>query len=385
MSDTKSLLFSPLTIKGLTLKNRIVVAPMCQYSAIDGFVGDWHIPHLTQFALGGAGLVLMEATAVTAEGRISHGCSGLWSDDHVEPLRPIIRMAQSYGAAIGIQLGHAGRKASTSRPWDGEAPLGDADVAHGEPPWQTVGPSAIAFDEGWPVPHALTTNEIAGLINAWCDAARRAHAAGFDVVEIHMAHGYLAHSFLSPIANQRTDAYGGSEDNCMRFGLELVEAVRAVWPQEKPLFVRVSAIDGKVGGLTLDNTVTLAKHLKSLGVDVIDCSSGGISGSGISTMPPRAPGYQVDYASTVRRDAEIKTQAVGLITSPAQAETILTLGAADLIALAREVLSDPHWPRHAARALGETDPYADMPIQYAHWLRRRAGSHGETPSPRRSG
>ena len=377
---SKNVLFSPMTVRGLTLKNRIVIAPMCQYSAQDGIVNDWHLTHLNQFAMGGAGLILMEATAVERRGRITHGCTGLWSDAHRDAMRPIVEQVKARGAAIGIQLAHAGRKASISRPWEGDCPLSEREFAKGEMNWDTVGASPVPFDEGWLVPEELSPSDIAELIGRWCDAARRADELGFDVVEIHSAHGYLSHSFLSPMSNRRTDAYGGSLDNRMRFTLELCEAVRAAWPEDKPLFLRISSTDGKVNGWDIDDSVELARRVKALGVDVIDCSSGGIAGYGENTLPPPTPGYQVGYAAEIRRGANIATQAVGLITRGAQAETILRSGAADLIALAREVLYDPYWPRHAAIDLGEEDPYTDMPVQYGYWLGMRAkGMFGARP------
>ena len=376
----KNVLFSPMTIRGLTLKNRIVIAPMCQYSAQDGIVNDWHLTHLNQFAMGGAGLVLMEATAVERRGRITHGCTGLRSDAHRDAMRPIVDQVKARGAAIGIQLAHAGRKASISRPWEGDCPLSEREFAKGEMNWDIVGASPVSFDDGWLVPAELSPSDIADLIGRWCDAARRADDLGFDVVEIHSAHGYLSHSFLSPLSNRRTDTYGGSRDNRMRFTLELCEAVRAAWPQEKPLFLRISSSDGKVDGWDIGDSVELAKRVKALGVDVVDCSSGGISGYGENTLPPSTPGYQVGYAAEIRRRADIATQAVGLITRGAQAETILRSGAADLVALAREVLFDPYWPRHAAIDLGEDDVYADMPVQYGYWLGMRAkGLFGARP------
>ena len=376
----KNVLFSPFTVRGLTLKNRIVIAPMCQYSAEDGIVNDWHLAHLNQFAMGGAGLILMEATAVERRGRITHGCTGLWSDQHRDAMRPIVEQVKARGAAIGIQLAHAGRKASISRPWEGDCPLSEREFAKGEMNWDTVGASPVPFDDRWLVPAELSPSDIADLIGRWCDAARRAEELGFDVIEIHSAHGYLSHSFLSPMSNKRTDAYGGSRDNRMRFTMELCEAVRAVWPAEKPLFLRISATDGKVDGWDIEDSVELIKRVKDLGVDVVDCSSGGISGYGDNTLPPPTPGYQAGYAAQIRREAGVATQAVGLITRGAQAETILRAGAADLIALARGVLFDPYWPRHAAADLGEDDIYADMPVQYGYWLSMRAkGMFGARP------
>lgn len=368
----RTALFSPIQVRGQTFKNRVVIAPMCQYSAVDGMLNDWHLTHLNQFAMGGAGLVIMEATAVEKRGRITWGDSGLWSDAHMEPMWPVVQQVKARGAAIGIQLAHAGRKASISRPWEGDCPLSPREIAKGEVPWETVGASPVAFDDGWIVPHELSASEIADMVDKWADATRRAEKLGFDMVEIHSAHGYLSHSFLSPLSNRRSDGYGGDRNGRMRFTLEVVEAVRAAWPDDKPLFLRISCVDGKRDGWDIADSVELAKRAKALGIDVIDCSSGGIAGYGENTLPPSTPGYQVGHAATIRREAEIMTQAVGLITDPAQAETILRSGAADFTALAREVLHDPYWARHAALALGEPDAFADWPVQYGHWLAMRA-------------
>jgi len=369
---TRNRLFEPFAVRGLTLKNRVVISPMCQYSAADGMLNHWHMVHLSQFALGGAGLVFVEATAVEKRGRITWGDSGLWSDAHMAPMRAVVESVKAQGSGIGIQLAHAGRKASISRPWEGDCPLSPREIAKGEVPWDIVGPSPVAFDEGWIVPHELSVSEIADVVDAWARAARRAVKVGFDCVEIHSAHGYLSHSFLSPMSNRRTDRYGGSRDNRMRFTLELVEAVRGAIPEDMPLFLRLSCIDGKKDGWDIDDSIETAKRAKAQGVDVIDCSSGGIAGYGDNLLSPATPGYQVEHAAAIRRAAEIATQAVGLIVDPAQAETILQAGAADLVALAREVLNDPYWARHAAIALNEPDPFVDWPIQYGHWLRLRA-------------
>ena len=365
-------LFEPFEVRGLTLKNRAVVSPMCQYSAMDGMLNDWHVVHLGQFAMGGTGLVIIEATAVEQRGRITYGDSGLWSDAHMEPMRKVVEAIKSRGAAAGIQLAHAGRKASISRPWEGDCPLSPREIAKGEVPWDIVGASAVPFDDGWLVPHELSVPEIGEVVEAWKAAARRAVEVGFDMIEIHSAHGYLGHSFLSPLSNRRTDAYGGDRDGRMRFTLEVVEAVRGVIPDDMPLFLRLSCIDGKKDGWAIEDSVALAGKAKALGVDVIDCSSGGIAGYGENILPPPTPGYQVEHAATVRREAGIATQAVGLIVDPAQAETILRSGAADLVALARELLHNPYWTRHAALSLDEPDAFADWPIQYGHWLGLRA-------------
>ena len=364
-------LFDPLEIRGLTLKNRTVVAPMCQYSATEGLFNDWHMIHLNQFAMGGFGLIFTEATAVERRGRITWGDAGLWSDDHIEPVKPIVEAVKSRGSAIGIQLAHAGRKASISRPWEGDCPLSEREIAKGEVPWETVGASAVPFDEGWIVPHELTPSEIRDMVETWAAAARRAVAAGFDLIEIHSAHGYLSHSFYSPMSNRRSDEYGGSRDNRMRFTLEVVEAVRGAIPDDMPLFLRISCIDGKKDGWDIADSIELARRAKALGVDVIDCSSGGIAGYGENALPPATPGYQVGHAADIRRESGIATQAVGLITSAAQAESTLRAGAADLVALAREALNDPYFPRHAAIELQEPGAFADMPIQYGHWLGMR--------------
>ena len=369
---SRNFLFAPLEVRGLTLKNRAVVSPMCQYSAVEGLLNDWHTIHLAQFAMGGMALVFVEATAVERRGRISWGDSGLWSDEHIEPMKRVVDLIKARGSAAGIQLAHAGRKASISRPWEGDCPLSPREIAKGEVPWEIVGASPVPFDEGWITPHELSRDEIRDVIEAWAEAARRAVRIGFDVVEIHSAHGYLSHSFYSPMSNRRTDAYGGSRENRMRFTLEVVEAVRAVLPQDMPLFLRLSCVDGKRDGWMIEDSIVLAREAKSCGVDVVDCSSGGISGYGENILPLPTPGYQVAHAADIRRDADVMTQAVGLVTSAAQAESILRAGAADLVALAREALHNPYWARHAALELNEPDAFADWPIQYGHWLGLRA-------------
>ena len=329
-------LFSPLTLRSLTLRNRIMMSPMCMYSAAeDGRATDWHLAHYMARAAGGAGLIVMEATAVEPRGRISRGDLGLWDDAQVEPLARIVRLVQAEGAAAGVQLSHAGRKAFTAK------------KGHG--PQMPVAPSALAFGEGWRRPHKLAEEEIGKIIAAWQAAAARALAAGLDLIEIHGAHGYLSHQFLSPIANHRADAYGGSLAHRARFLLEVTNAVRQVWPADKPLFVRLSATDWMPGGLTPAEVVEVARELGSYGVDLIDCSSGGM----VPTSPPSiGPGYQVPFAEQVRREAQIATAAVGLITTPELADEIVRNGRADLVAMGRELLRSPYWPLHAARALG---------------------------------
>ncbi len=365
---THSNLFSPLTLRGVTLRNRTVVSPMCQYSAVDGFANDWHFVHLGQFAMGGFGLVFTEAAAVVAEGRITHGDLGLWSDGHVPGVRRIADYVQAQGAKFGVQLGHAGRKASMQRPWFGNAALGPADHARGDHAWPIVGPIATPHSEGWLVPQALDKAGIARIVAAFAAAAKRAVAAGVDAIEIHGAHGYLLHSFLSPFSNRRTDAYGGDLAGRMRFALEVARATRDAWPANKPLFYRASSVDGVEGGWSLDDTVVLAKELKSIGVDVIDCSAGGFL---VSRLDMRK-GYLVGNAARVRREAGIATQAVGFIVDAQQAEEVVASGAADLVAVAREALVDPHWAGRAAVALQGEAGWAQWPAQYGWWLERRA-------------
>jgi 2,4-dienoyl-CoA reductase-like NADH-dependent reductase (Old Yellow Enzyme family) len=343
-------LFTPLTLREVTLRNRIGVSPMCQYSAEDGFPNDWHFVHLGSRAVGGAGLVMVEATAVEARGRISPWDTGIWKDEHIHAFARIAKFVRSQGAAAGIQIAHAGRKASVRRPWDGGGP-----IPRSEGGWQTVAPSPIPFAATDPVPHELTVEEITGLIAAYRDAARRALEAGFQVLEIHGAHGYLIHEFLSPLSNHRTDGYADR----FRFALEVTEAVRSVWPANLPLFFRVSASDWVAGGWTPEDTVVLAGWLRELGVDLIDCSSGGMVPT---AQVPTLPGYQVPFAEKVRKEAQIATAAVGLITTPKQANSIVADGKADIVLMAREFLRDPYFPARAADILSEK---AVPPPQYA--------------------
>jgi len=336
-------LFSPLTLRGTTTRNRIWVSPMCQYSAIDGMPGDWHLVHLGARAAGGAGLVIGEATAVTPEGRISPADTGLWSDEQAGAWARITAFVRAQGAVPGVQLGHAGRKASTDVPWLGRGTVDPADGG-----WQAVAPSALASGDG-ATPRELTEADVAGVVRAFADAAVRADAAGFEVVELHAAHGYLLHQFLSPLSNRRTDRYGGDFAGRTRLLLEVVDAVRRVWPDGRPLLVRVSATDWADGGWDLDQTVQLARDLVGHGVDLVDVSSGGL-------VPHQqvvtGPGYQVPFARAVREGSGLPTAAVGLITEPAQAEQVLAEGSADAVLLARAVLRDPMWPLRAAHELG---------------------------------
>lgn len=376
------LLFSPLTIRGRTLRNRIVVPPMHQYSADHGAATDWHLVNLGRFATGGASLVFVESTKVDIKGRGTVGDLALWDDRYVAPLARVAAFIQSQGALAGIQLGHSGRKGRTGRPWEGNSPLPPpAGVTSWSEvdDWELLGPSAVSFGDGWPTPRALARQEIQALAEAWGAAARRADRAGFDVVEIHAAHGYLVHQFLSPASNHRTDEYGGSLANRMRFLLEIVEQARLNWPVEKPLFVRLSAEDG--AGWTLDDSVALARELKGRGVDVIDCSSGGIIARPAWHQPVHY-GYQVPYAERIRADADILTMAVGLIVHGDQAEDILQSGRADLIGVGREMLINPNWPLDAARKLGVDRPFDLVPAQAAYWLaaREKRGTSGSSSS-----
>ncbi len=346
-------LFSPFRLREIELKNRIVVSPMCEYSAKDGHPQAWHLVHLGSRAIGGASLVFTEATAVEARGRISAVDTGIYEDAHVASWRPIAEFIRTHGAAPGMQLAHAGRKASTAPPWSGGKPVALQDGG-----WQPVGPSALAFDAGYNVPRELSAGEIGEIAAAFRKSAERALAAGFEVLEIHAAHGYLLHQFLSPLSNARTDEYGGKFENRIRGVKQVVSAVREVWPQRLPLFVRVSATDWKEGGWDLSQTIALAQQLKPLGVDLIDVSSGG-SLPGVKI--PFGPGYQTGFAEAIRKEAGIATGAVGMITEPMQAETILATEQADLVFLAREMLRDPYWPRRAAKAL---DVKIEAPAQY---------------------
>ena len=360
-------LFDPLNIRDITFANRVFVSPMCEYSSTDGYVSDWHFVHLGSRAVGGAGLVLTEATAVLPEGRISPQDLGIWMDDHIEPLARIIRFVSEQGSVAGMQLAHAGRKASTYRPWEGHGAIPQSKGG-----WNNVvAPSAVPFADNYPMPQALSIDGIKNIVSAFAAAARRACEAGFRVVEIHAAHGYLIHEFLSPLSNQRTDSYGGSFENRIRILREIVTAVRDSWPERAPLFVRISATDWIEGGWDIQQSVELACQLVKLGVDQIDCSSGG---NALQAKIPVAPGYQTPFAEQIRREANILTGAVGMITSPIQAENILVAGQADAIIIAREFLRDPYWPLRAARELGQ--PIA-WPVQYLRAAPE--GSHSRVP------
>lgn len=365
-------LFEPVALRGITLRNRLVVAPMCQYSARNGYVDDHHLIHLGRFAMGGFGLVFVEATAVVPEGRITHGDLGIWTDNQIPGLARIASALKMYGAVAGIQIAHAGPRAATQRPWEGNGALIDVDFQRGEEPWQVVSASDKPYADGWLKPTALTREAMAEVKDAFVNAARRANAAGFDVVEVHCAHGFLLNGFLSPVTNDRTDEFGGDLEGRMRFPLEVMEAVRAAWPEDKPLFVRVSAVDGFREGMSIEDTVVFARHLKELGVDIVDCSSGGIAPR---YEYPLSYGYQVSYAQKVRSEAGVGTAAVGLIVNGQQAQAIVANDQADLVAIGREALVDPNFPLQAEAQLGAADPqnlFGSWPTQVTWWLQRRA-------------
>jgi 2,4-dienoyl-CoA reductase-like NADH-dependent reductase (Old Yellow Enzyme family) len=345
-------LFTPFTQRGVTLRNRLVVAPMCQYSCVDGVPGEWHLVHLGSRAVGGVGAVIVEATAVTPEGRISPADCGLWNDAQTEAFRRITAFMREHGAVPGVQLAHAGRKASTAPPWQGGGPVSPANGG-----WLPVAPCALPFADTYPVPHELTRVEIQSLVDAFTSATIRALRAGFELIELHLAHGYLGHQFLSPLTNRRADSYGGDFQGRVRFALEVTRAVRATWPQERPLWVRISATDWVEGGWDLAQSLELARLLAALGVDLIDCSSGGLVPH---AKVPLAPGYQVPFAAAIRRGAGIATGAVGLITGAKQAEEILAAESADVVLMARQLLRDPYFPLHAARELGVDVPWPDQ-------------------------
>jgi 2,4-dienoyl-CoA reductase-like NADH-dependent reductase (Old Yellow Enzyme family) len=365
-------LFSPIALRDVALKNRVVVAPMHQYSGVRGFPTPWHLMNAGRFAAGGAGLVFLESTKVERRGCGTIGDLGLWDDAFIDHFRPIAQFIRQHGAVPGIQLGHAGRRARLERPWEGGRPLAPSPAIEDWEAWEIIGPSPISAGEGEPPPRALSTAEVQQAVAAWGEAARRAEAAGFEVLEIHGAHGYLIHQFLSPLANRRSDAYGGSELNRMRFAIEVVEAVRAHWPAEKPLFLRLSVEDDAGWGPA--ESVALARLVKPKGVDVIDCSSGGMLGRPVVSAGPVGYGYQVPYAERLKQEAEIMSMAVGLIVHADQAERILQQGQADLIALAREILYNPNWPMDAAQKLGIDRRFELMPPPYSYWLSKRAGS-----------
>ncbi len=367
------LLFDPISFRNMTLRNRIVVSPMAMYSSHDGFADDFHLVHLGRFALGGAGLIFIEATAITAQGRITSGCNGLWLDAQVPQLKRITDFLHRFGSAAGMQLAHSGWKGSTRRPWHGGTRLDAEDMSlRAEQAWPIVSVGDESFDGLEPGPTALTEGDLVALLDQYRAATRRVIAAGFDVLEIHAAHGYLLHSFLSPISNRRNDRYGGSIEGRMRFPLSVVEAVRAEWPADKPLFVRISAVDGVDVGWTIKDSVTFARALAARGVDLVDCSTGGMKLPRDKNLVARTPGFQVPFAARIRREAQIATMAVGLILEPKQAEAILEAGEADLVAFAREMLANPNFAAQAALELEGAAGWDLWSDRYRYWLERRA-------------
>jgi len=364
-------LFQPLTIRSLTLKNRVVISPMMQHAAPDSRATPWHLVHLGKFALGGAGLIFVESTAVAPAGRIGKADLGLWSDAHIEPLKSVVDFIHDNGAAAGMQLGHAGRKAGSHPLWEGGAALSLAEMAQVDPLWQRFGPSAIAAGPGWTTPQAMDVGLIDQVVHDFCAAARRAQRAGFDSLELHFGHGYLVASFLSPKSNHRDDEYGGDRSGRMKLALRIAAEVRGSWPAEKPLFCRISAVDGSIDGWSLDDSIVLARELKAVGVDVIDCSSGGLTEETRALPVPRGLGFQVPFSHRIRAEADVLTQAVGMIVEATQAEEILQAGQADLIALGREALFDPYWALHAREELAPDPRFKDWPLRHGIWLDKR--------------
>jgi 2,4-dienoyl-CoA reductase-like NADH-dependent reductase (Old Yellow Enzyme family) len=381
-SAATPLLLRPIQLRGLSARNRIVISPMCQYRSIAGGPSDWHLVHLGKFAMAGAGIIFGDETAVEERGRKTHDCAGIYDDRHIAQYRHITDFIRAMGSIPAIQLGHSGRKASSHGAMQNWVPLTAANALPGREPWIGVAPSAIPVSSDAHTPHELTHDDIAEVVRAWSDAAKRAVQAGYDICEIHGAHGYLIHQFLSPVANRRSDAYGGDRRGRMRFAIEVAEAVRAAWPADRPVFFRCSVVDGKGGIWDLEDTIDLAKALKDIGIDAIDCSSGGIQGNSAFPLIPRVPGYHVPYAAHIRGEVDIATIAVGLITDPHHAEAILQAGSADLIAIAREAIANPNWPASAADALN-ADSRALLPPDYAYRLRGRDRTtsgypHGES-------
>jgi 2,4-dienoyl-CoA reductase-like NADH-dependent reductase (Old Yellow Enzyme family) len=366
-------LFRPFALRSVTLRNRIVVSPMCQYLATEGVPGAWHLAHHARFALSGVGAAIVEATGITRDGRISPGCTGIWNDAQAEAWAAVTRLYREQGVATAIQLNHAGAKGATARPWEGAGPLAEDGP---EPFWETVGPSDVVMRPGWRAPRPMTLAEIAQVTADFVAAARRSVRAGFDMIELHGAHGYLLHEFFSPVTNRRDDAYGGDLARRMRLPLEVAAAVRAAIPPDMPLLWRASVLDNMDGGITLEDSIALARELRARGVDLVDCSSGGINAAVSLSQQKLEHGFQVPLAEAIRSQAGIPTMAVGLITDPVQAEAIVAEGRADCIALARALIDDPAWAYHAAVALGHPDPESVLPMPYAFYLRRRAQTQG---------
>ncbi|MEM9440295.1 MAG: NADH:flavin oxidoreductase/NADH oxidase [Pseudomonadota bacterium] len=365
-------LLSPFTLRDVTFKNRIAVSPMSQYRAEHGHANNWHLVHLGRFAMGGAGLVYAEASAVEADGRRTHGDLGLWDDGHIDDLKPITGFLSQCGAVPGIQLGHAGRKASERRPWHGETPVDQDDVAlREEAPWTAIAPSTIPYADGWPSPQEMSEVDIERVILSFGEAAKRAHTAGFKIIEVYAAHGFLIHQFLSPIANQRSDSWGGNRDNRNRLAVEVARSIRRNWPAAYPLAFRLSSTDWLEGGIEIEDTIETARALKAAGVDLIDCSSGGVGGKDRPRRMTIKQGFQAPFAADIRRDAAIATMAVGFLWDAKVCEQILADDQADMIALARELLDDPNWPFHAARRLDVADHRDLWPIEAGWWLSKR--------------
>lgn len=369
-TETLPLLFTPITMRSVTARNRIVASPMCQYQSEDGAPNDWQLAHLGRLAIGGCGIVFGEETGVEARGRKTYTCAGIYDDKHIAAYRRLNDLVRANGAVPAIQLGHAGRKASCHDAVKDWAPLRPEDAADGFEPWTAIGPSALPQTPNHPIPRAMSETDIADVVQAFADAAVRAEKAGYEILEIHGAHGYLIHQFLSPLTNKRNDGYGGNRENRTRFSLEVTRAVRAAWPEDKPLFYRLSAVDGQGGMWNIEDSIALSSALKDCGVDIVDCSSGGIVGSASMSTVPRLPGFQVPFAERIKKEAGIATMAVGLITEGEQAERILQNGQADLIAIARELMWYADWPAHMALKMGIRD-HRYMPEGYAHRLQLR--------------
>jgi 2,4-dienoyl-CoA reductase-like NADH-dependent reductase (Old Yellow Enzyme family) len=371
------LLYTPMTIRGLTLRNRIVVSPMATYSAVEGYATDWHVQHVGKLAAGGAGLVFVEQSSVNLQGRITHGCLGIWDDAQTEGLRKLADLIRALGAASAIQIAHSGRKGSSQRPWEGGGPLGDLDIAaRNEGPWQSCAPSAIPFDVMWPAPEAMSLEAIEAGVEDYRQAFRRALEAGFDVVELHCAHGYLMHSFLSPLGNQRTDEYGGDLAGRMRLPLRIAAMMREMWPDDRPCFVRISSVDGVGVGWSLDESVAFSRALKAIGIDVVDCSSGGFKLPSENALVSRSPGFQLPFSERIRNETGILTMGVGLIRTGQHAALVLQDGKADLVALGRELLWNPNWPAQTAVEADPKPGWDLWPEQYSWWLRRRQVQQG---------
>ncbi|MEM9279669.1 MAG: NADH:flavin oxidoreductase/NADH oxidase [Pseudomonadota bacterium] len=367
-----STLFSPFSLRNVTFKNRIAVSPMSQYRAVNGYANNWHMVHLGRFALGGAGLVYAEATAVEKDGRRTHGDLGLWEDGQIAGLKEITAFIEAEGSVPGVQLGHAGRKASERRPWHNETPVDDEDIKErGEAPWTSIAPSAIPYADGWPEPAEMTEADIGRVIASFGEAARRSREAGFKIIEVYAAHGFLVHQFLSPIANQRTDSWGGSAENRMRFAVEVAKSIRKNWPDELPLAFRLSATDWLEGGVEVEDAIDTARALKEAGVDMIDCSTGGIGGKERPHRMVIEQGFQTPFASKIREAADIATMGVGFIWDADYCEKLIAEGQVDMIALARELLDDPNWPLHAAQELGINENHELAPVEAGWWLMKR--------------